>query len=64
MQPQSTAQPVLLSAWSVTTTVQDWLQLPADIRKSTAKAAAKLPYKDSTRSRWEAQRTLGKVSAA
>jgi hypothetical protein len=34
-------------------TLQDWAKLPADIRRRTARAAAKLPYKDSPRSRWE-----------
>lgn len=47
------AQPLLLAAWSASTTLDDWYALPKDIRKRTAKAASKLPYKDSPRSRWE-----------
>lgn len=38
-------------------TLQDWAKLPADIRRRTARAAARLPYKDTPRSRWEANRT-------
>lgn len=53
---QTPATPLLLTAWSVTTTLADWLALPADVRKRTTKAAQSLPYKDTARSRWEAGR--------
>lgn len=46
--PPPTA-PLLISAWSTTTTLADWQALPADVRKSTARAAASLPYKEHRR---------------
>lgn len=48
--------PLLLSAWSVTTTLVDWQKLPADVRERTLRAAQSLPFKDTPRSRWEAGR--------
>lgn len=47
--------PLLLSAWSTTTTLNTWMQYPAEIRHRTQSAARHLPYKDTPRSRWEAQ---------
>ena len=47
--------PLLLSAWSVTTTLISWLDYPPEVRKRTLEAAKRLPYKDSPRSKWEAK---------
>lgn len=47
--------PPLLSAWSVTTTLADWLKYPHDLKLRTVKYAMKLPYKDSPRSKWEGE---------
>jgi hypothetical protein len=51
MNPTSTPMPAL-SLMGVTT-LADWSKLPASIRRRTARAAAKFPYVDSPRSRWE-----------
>lgn len=52
----SDVKPLLLSAWSVTTTLSDWAKFPADLQLRTADAALQLPYRDTTRSRWESAR--------
>jgi hypothetical protein len=38
------------------TTLSQWAALPVELRRKTARAAAKLPYVDSSKSRWEAAR--------
>jgi hypothetical protein len=45
----SSATPLMLTAWSTTTTLADWEKLPVDLRKRTARAAASLPYTDNRR---------------
>jgi hypothetical protein len=45
----------LLTSLGITTLAQ-WAALPADVRKRTARAARQLPYVDSPKSRWEANR--------
>ena len=48
--------PLLLSAWSVTTTLISWLDYPPEVRKRTLEAAKNLPYSDTPRGRYEQSR--------
>jgi hypothetical protein len=66
MSPETASQePLLLAAWSVTTTLSDWVNFPVELRLRTVHYAGLLATRKQTyRSRWEAAATRSITLAA